>query len=170
MLVVGRLEIAEEQWLELVGESPDPWSFDLWLGALRPHTPVDVGTRSELLRSLRALDFCDCRATTSTTADGPAIRFTVSGWLRDHDFLDHGAYLVEIFLRAYALGGAGTLWFLDEQTVSGAQDPDDSYVLHLAAGQARLEHPSRKRQEKVLATPTFGALRDRVEQRLGARD
>jgi hypothetical protein len=166
MLAVGRLEIAEDEWLELVGESPDPWSFDLWLGALRPHTPVDVGTRSELLRALRALDFCDCRATTN----GPAIRLTVSGWLRDADFLDYGAYVAEIFIRAYALGGAGTLWFLEEQTVSGPQDPGDSYVLHLAAGQARLEHPTRKRQEKVLATPTYCALRDRVEQRLGARD
>jgi hypothetical protein len=159
MLVVGRVEIVEEGWLELVGEAPDPWSFDLWLGALRPRQPIEVGSRSELLKSLRGLDFCDCRAATA----GPSVRLTVSGWLRDADFLDYGAYVAELFVGAYDLGGAGTLWFLEEQTLTEPQDPDDSYVLYLDDGQARLAHPSRRRQAKVLATPTFRALRDRVE-------
>ena len=55
MLVVGRLDIGEDAWVELMGDPPDPWNFDGWLGELRPRGPVVAPTRSEMLKALRAL-------------------------------------------------------------------------------------------------------------------
>ncbi len=162
MLVVGRLQIAEDGWLELVGGQPAPWSLDGWLGGQRPADTLRPDSRGELLKSLRALALCECRVTTG----GGVVRLDVSGYLRGTDFTDYGAGLAEVFVAAYSLGGTGTLWFLEEQTLWGPQAPELCYVLRCDDGQARLEHPSEKRQARVLATATFTALRDRVERRL----
>jgi hypothetical protein len=158
MLVVGRLEIGEDAWVELVGESPDPWSFDGWLGRLRPYGPVASGTRSEVLKELRGLPHCECRA----TVVGDSLRLDVSGWLRPPEFRSYAADLADLFIRGYTLGGLGTLWFLADQTVWGPQEPDTSYVLWYDGDQARLAHPSEKRQRKVLGTTTYKALQERV--------
>jgi hypothetical protein len=158
MLVVGRLEISEDAWVELVGEAPDPWSFDGWLGRLRPYGPDVAGTRSEVLKGLRGLPHCDCRA----VGDGDTLRLDVSGWLRPPEFREYAADLVDLFIRAYPLGGLGTLWFLADQTIYGPHEPDASYVVWYDGDQPRLAHPSEKRQRKVLGTVTFRTLQDRV--------
>jgi hypothetical protein len=158
MLVVGRLDIDEDAWVELVGEPPDPWSFDGWLGDLRPHGPVVAGTRSEALKALRALPHCACRVALA----GDALRLDVSGWLRPAEFRDVAADLTDLFVRAYTLGGSGTLWYLTDRTAWGPQEPDASYVLWYDGDQARLAHPSQKRQRKVLATVTVRNLLERV--------
>jgi hypothetical protein len=158
MLVVGRLDIDEDAWVELVGEPPDPWSFDGWLGDLRPHGPVVEGTRSEALKALRGLPHCECRVALA----GDALRLSVSGWLRPDEFRDVAANLTDLFVRGYTLGGSGTLWFLADQTAWGPQEPDASYVLWYDGDQARVAHPSEKRQRKVLGTVTVRNLLDRV--------
>lgn len=165
MLVVGRLEIGEDAWVELVGEPPDPWNFDGWVGRLRPYGPVTEGTRSEVLKELRGLPHCDCRA----TVEEGVLRLDVSGWLRPPEFREFAADLADLFIGAYPLGGRGTLWFLDDQTVWGdPQEPDASYVLWFTGEQVHLGHPSEKRQRKVLGTVTFRTLQDRVTPLLEA--
>jgi hypothetical protein len=159
MLVVGRLDIAEDAWVKLVGEPPDPWNFDGWLGDLRPQGPVDAGTRSEALKGVRGLPYCECRAALA----GSALRLDVSGLLRPSEFRGHAADLVDLFVRGYALGGLGTLWFLADQTAWGPHEPEASYVLFReSGGQPQLVHPSVKRQTKVLGTVTYRNLVERV--------
>ena len=158
MLVVGRLDITEDSWVELVGEPPDPWNFDGWLGELRPYGPVVAGTRSEVLKGLRGLPHCECRVSLA----GDALRLDVSGWLRPDEFRDYAANLADLFVGAYALGGLGTLWFLADRTAWGPQEPEVSYVLWNDDGQVRLAHPSEKRQRKVLGTVTVRTLLERV--------
>jgi hypothetical protein len=158
MLVIGRLDIGEDAWVELVGEPPDPWNFDGWLGDLRPRGPVEAGTRSEVLKGLRGLPHCECRVALA----GDALRLDVSGWLRPAEFREYAADLTDLFVRGYALGGLGTLWFLADQTAWGPQEPETGYVLWFDHGQPRLEHPSERRQRKVLGTTTYRRLLDRL--------
>jgi len=158
MLMVGRLDIGEDAWVELVGEPPDPWNFDGWLGELRPRGPVVDGTRSEVLKGLRGLPHCECRVALGEDA----LRLDLSGWLRPAEFREYAPDLVDLFARGYALGGLGTLWFLADQAVWGPQPPDTGYVLWYDHGQPRLTRPSEKRQRKVLGTTTFRLLIDRV--------
>jgi hypothetical protein len=158
MLVVGRMDIAEDAWVELMGDPPDPWNFDGWLGDLRPHGPVVAPTRSEMLKALRALPDCECRVSFA----GDDLRLDVTGWLRPDEFEDYAADLTDLFVGGYALGGLGTLWFLSDQTVWGPQEPEESYVLWQSDGQVHLAHPSEKRQRKVLGTVTVRNLLERV--------
>lgn len=162
MLVVGRLDIAEDAWVELVGEPPDPWNFDGWVGTLRPHGPVTAGTRSEALKGVRGLPQCECRVALA----GDGLRLDISGLLAPAEFDAYAADLVDLFVRGYALGGQGTLWFLADQTAWGPHEPEASYVLYSDAGQTRLTHPSEKRQRKVLGTVTYRNLVERVGDRL----
>jgi hypothetical protein len=158
MLVIGRLDIGEDAWVELVGEPPDPWSFDGWLGDLRPHDEVAADSRSEVLKGLRGLPHCECRVALA----GAELRLDISGWLRPDEFDAYAADLADLFVRGYTLGGLGTLWFLADRTAWGPSEPEASYVLHYSDGQAKLGHPSEKRQGKVLGTMTVRNLLERV--------
>ena len=71
MLVVGRLEISEDAWVELVGEAPDPWSFDGWLGGCGR-----TGRTSPAPGRRCSRGCAGCR----TASAGPSATATPCGW------------------------------------------------------------------------------------------